>query len=330
MTTYKLPRFIGLQKLRRCFICNTVLNHKNYTLEHLIPQWIIRRFGLEEHTITFDHNVTIKYLDFVLPCCRECNCNLLSPIETSLYYAFSSSAHKPTQIPIDTFAVWSCKIFTGVHLYEAALQKYFTTHKKCSLRNIVPKDLCRFYLRMLRGQVRITHINLDFPFTIFVFPTKLPRKQDERFDFQLARNLNALYLRLGRWSLLSRFDGGYLALYGKHFFEPFFRRRLAPLQVEELAAHFFTMAERQAHRLLYVHRRYGKLEEIEYLPVPLRRPFITPKTCDDFAYWFSYFTRVPASTLVTPNHRRTFLLDDAGHLMNIPGDRDKCFAQKHS
>lgn len=322
---YKMPQYIKDLHLERCFICDTRLRACTVTLEHLVPQWIIRRFGLERHTITVTPQVTVPYMDCVVPCCRECNCQLLAPLEARLWRTFTHDSFRTHDYLLHDLAVWSCKIFSGLRLFDLASYANAARRQNRATNKVAPDEMCQFYLRMLRGTVKISHLMLPFPFSAFVFRTKVPRGPSERFDFQVAKDLSAMYVRLGPYALLSRFDGGYLALYSDAFFKRYSKRVLAPLQMEELAAHFFTMAERQAHPLLYIRRSEDGVDVLEYLPVTVRHPFVEHGTIDDFLYWFSYLTHVSTDSLLMPNGRRTFLEDSRGRFLTIPADRLQCF-----
>lgn len=326
MPSYRLPQFIEDLSVKTCFVCDEELNGDNYTLEHLIPQWIIRAFKLEKETVTLPDGSKVRYLDYLAPCCRECNCHLLSPIEATLARVFKGARVSPHKIPVRLLAIWACKIFAGVRLYESEcsrddqlFQRPLPFSEDAIDGEVASVDLCKFFLKMLRGQVRLFHQRLEFPFTVFIFDTKLPRQHRERFDYRLVHELQALYVRLGRWSMLCRFDGGYLALHGRHFFRPYLGRKLAPLQTEELAAHFFTMAERQAYPLLYVRRRTTP-EEIEYIPLEFNRPFVEPGDSSDLGFWLAYFTRQPLECVLQGNRSWTCLLDASGKFLNVPAD----------
>ena len=341
MKSYKLPAFMQKTRMRSCFVCNVRLDSANYTLEHLIPQWMIRMFRLQDEIITFPSGRTVSYLDFVVPCCKECNCHLLSPIEASLARAMSRPDRNPENVPIDLFAIWVCKILTGSRVYWQALDETAATtdnqrrfisigrfgkRRSRRIRTVLSGDMCKQYLRMLRGKVTFSALLQDFPFSLLIFRTKLPKKLSERFDFKIVHQLDAVYVRLGKWSILARSDGGYISLYGQSFFAPFTERKLAPLQVEELAAHFFTMAERQDHPLLFYTRQEDDTEVIEFINVTLNRPFYGGPDAHDFISWFALLTRIPEAKLTPGGHRWTFLKNDDGTTLSIPADRKNCFA----
>src|SRR5258708_3051363 len=58
---------------RCCFICGAQPGSKLFNDEHIIPEWVLRKFSLFDRTITLPNDTTIKYSRFKVPCCQDCN-----------------------------------------------------------------------------------------------------------------------------------------------------------------------------------------------------------------------------------------------------------------
>jgi hypothetical protein len=69
-----------------CFICGVLResDDKEFNDEHIIPQWLLRRFGLFNEKMRLPNNQLAKYSSQRLPCCVECNNELAKVYETPL------------------------------------------------------------------------------------------------------------------------------------------------------------------------------------------------------------------------------------------------------
>ena len=301
----------------KCFVCQVELSSETgpnkRTLEHLIPQWIIRKYGLLEQTVTIPQIAAIPYQDFVLPCCFECNSILLAPIENEFSQAIRSWPDNP--ISEEHLARWIAKVVLGMQIYDRAARNDRSNPSS-------GEELSRAYLAGLRGKVQVTHRNqFAYPISVFWFRTK-PRSDPRRnFDFQVSCYLQCMYLRLGTISMFGRIDAGFLRRHGSHFFQNYLNRKLAPLQVEELAAHFFAMAELsrgdQLSRKMEVSEGVKIIEQIE---LPRRSPFLQSDG-SEFMRWFSVLTGAGIDELqVNKNKVKTFLYNEEGGFPNIDSD----------
>lgn len=105
-----------------CFICGVFRESgdKKFNDEHIIPQWLLRRFGLYNEKIRLPNNELVKYSSQTLPCCVECNSDLAKVYETPLsnilkpkYNDFKASV---TQDDAKLIFKWLSLIFIKNHL----------------------------------------------------------------------------------------------------------------------------------------------------------------------------------------------------------------------
>jgi hypothetical protein len=71
-----------------CFICGAARSAKPFNDEHIIPEWILRRFDLFGKKITLPNERPIPYGQYKLPCCESCNTSLGRLIEAPISEAF--------------------------------------------------------------------------------------------------------------------------------------------------------------------------------------------------------------------------------------------------
>ena len=56
-----------------CFICGARPGEKHFNDEHVIPEWLLRRYQLFDRTLNLANGQTVRYDRLTTPCCAECN-----------------------------------------------------------------------------------------------------------------------------------------------------------------------------------------------------------------------------------------------------------------
>ena len=56
-----------------CFICGAKSSKREFNNEHILPVWLLRRYNLFAKTITLSNGATVRYDQYTVPCCKECN-----------------------------------------------------------------------------------------------------------------------------------------------------------------------------------------------------------------------------------------------------------------
>ena len=71
---FSLERFvrdIGLGDC--CFICGASPSDVPFNNEHVIAEWVLRRFGLFDRSLTLPNGTSMRYDRYTVPCCVVCN-----------------------------------------------------------------------------------------------------------------------------------------------------------------------------------------------------------------------------------------------------------------
>ncbi|MGQ7869801.1 hypothetical protein [Sunxiuqinia sp. sy24] len=127
--------FIGLEDFIKdiakgscCFICGAVPETKKFNDEHVIPDWILRKYKLHAKTITLPNNTSFNYGQYKIPCCEECNRELgktyevpMSELLTKSYTEIIESIHKKPEL-FKTLFKWLSLIFLKTHLKDKTLR----------------------------------------------------------------------------------------------------------------------------------------------------------------------------------------------------------------
>lgn len=108
-----------------CFICGADKTKKKFNDEHIIPKWILKRFGLFNHTISLPNNVEFKYSRYLLKCCSECNSFLGKNIEDIISSGLGDNYEKASIFFEENkklIFIWLCLLITKTHLKDRSFK----------------------------------------------------------------------------------------------------------------------------------------------------------------------------------------------------------------
>jgi hypothetical protein len=109
-----------------CFICGVQRGAAAFNDEHVIPNWILRKYELHNSRITLPGGTTVPYSRYTVPCCTACNTAMGETFERPLSELFSRGYAAVTQHlqesgPWLLFS-WLSLIFLKTHLKDRTLQ----------------------------------------------------------------------------------------------------------------------------------------------------------------------------------------------------------------
>lgn len=73
-----------------CFICGATRAEKTFNDEHVIPDWMLRRYQLHKKTITIPGGSPFRYDQYKVPCCAACNAQMGLTLEDPMANLFGS------------------------------------------------------------------------------------------------------------------------------------------------------------------------------------------------------------------------------------------------
>jgi len=117
-----------------CFVCGTPRGSTPFNDEHVIPRWIVSRYGLFKKQITLPNGHKHSYGTYKMPCCAACNSllgNLIeSPISEMLDGSFELISEKlEDEGPMgaahrENLYIWLCLLFIKTHLKDRHLREH--------------------------------------------------------------------------------------------------------------------------------------------------------------------------------------------------------------
>src|SRR5436305_11527020 len=75
-----------------CFICGVSPDASEFDNEHILPDWLLRKYGLHDKTITLPNGRTLRYGGFTVPCCVRCNAVMGEQFENPISAMFANGS----------------------------------------------------------------------------------------------------------------------------------------------------------------------------------------------------------------------------------------------
>ena len=112
-----------------CFICGAKPESKQFNNEHIIPEWILRKYNLFDQRIVLPNKTKIPYSKYKVPCCLDCNSELGETYEKPISQLFEKSSNEVIEILNKSnetkkkVFTWLCLIFFKTHLKDTQLRQ---------------------------------------------------------------------------------------------------------------------------------------------------------------------------------------------------------------
>ncbi|WP_461643942.1 hypothetical protein [Labilibaculum euxinus] len=301
-----------------CFLCGVPLTNENRTKEHVFPQWLINMFNLGTKKLSLLLNrKEIGYKQIIIPCCKKCNSATLAPLERRVRENFIDFDDDEFNLSDFEVALWAGKIYYGVYLYDyldAMKDKDIDANLLEYLGDVFTQGdmkILHIYLQSLVKPIFVNCYDKDFPISVVHYNLQVPPHVNRQFDYKTSFEANSFMIRVGRKGFLISFDGGYLTKYLSFDFHKYGSERLHPLQLIELAAHFFTLSESKGNERKYLLKNHKEKITVDYLPDNFRVPYIFDGISDKFLEIFSVLLGREKSSLITGENSRLSYLEDS-------------------
>lgn len=238
---FSVERFIEqIVKLSNCFICGATPTSTEFNDEHVLPDWILKRFELHSRLMTLPNQTYTKYKHLKVPCCRSCNSLMGGIFEGPLremfelgYQGFLDALSKKS--PAFLFD-WLALIFLKMHLKDKNTRMYRDSragdgmiaelYDWTELHHI--HCLCR---RFYTG----VHLHPSAAGSLLILPAKT-QPHIENFDFLDLHMSQTIMLRIDDVAILSTLNDHCAGATVLNDRLQVIEGPLSPLQLRELAA----------------------------------------------------------------------------------------------
>lgn len=185
--------------LDRCFVCGVDRAVVDFNDEHVVPDWLLRRFDLHSRRIILPNGQQQLYGRYTLRCCTPCNTLLGARLETPVSQLFTDdtfSTVKNLRAADPTLIYgWLCLVFIKLHLKDREFRA------DPDRRNPSPQigDIYDWDgLHHIHSVARIPHsearVDSAVPGTTYFFEMA---EEPESFDFGSLSDYSTLTLRIG-------------------------------------------------------------------------------------------------------------------------------------
>lgn len=187
----------------RCFICGTHRNDRDFNDEHVISEWLLRRYRLHSAQLTYPNGRQGVYGQYKLRCCVKCNSLLGANIECKIerwlqQFTINESV---TQVYSLKIYQWLCLLFIKTHLKDRDIRIFpdrrIDAPYIASMYDWVGLHHIHSVARSMQSGC---HIASNVVGTILVF--KMQGDLDE-FDFGTLSDYSTIYIRMGEIGIVA-------------------------------------------------------------------------------------------------------------------------------
>ncbi len=121
-----------------CFVCGKPRSQVPFNDEHVIPRWLLKRYGLFGKSITLPNGEQHAYGTYTMDCCVACNSLLGKNLENPISEMLNAGFEKVDQQLMDpeygllrlkSLFVWLCLLFIKTHLKDRELREHLDRRK---------------------------------------------------------------------------------------------------------------------------------------------------------------------------------------------------------
>lgn len=193
-----------------CFICGANPSEKPFNNDHVLPEWLLRRYELFSRAITLPNGASVRYDRYTVPCCRECNTLMGDVIEAPISEVMRGGANAINRYVSDGYLlnmfVWMGLIFLKTHLKDR-VHRFHLDSRKGEAK--IADDYDWEYLHHIHSVVRCFYNNCTVePEVLGSFLSVPVRALDtaDRFDFGDLYVPQTMLLRLDDVALFAVFN----------------------------------------------------------------------------------------------------------------------------
>lgn len=203
---------------RCCFICGAQPDSKTFNDEHIIPDWLLRKFNLFDRTITLPNGNANRYDRYKVPCCQDCNSLMGEQIEERISKVVNAGPeavrnHIAKQRSLEFF-VWMGLIFLKTHLKDRDLRINLDLRKEDKkIADAYDWETLHHIHSVVRCFVNGAVIEKEVFGSLGAFAAK-SQGTDDQFDYGDLYSAQTMLLRMGDVVIVATFNDACGAING--------------------------------------------------------------------------------------------------------------------
>lgn len=297
----------------RCFLCGAKLNKSNRTTEHIFPKWLLSRFDLWNKKLVLLNRTSIRYKNIRIPCCKKCNNEGLSRLESGIEAITKRGYSCFCKVPRKKIFLWLSKIFYEILYMEMRLLFDLSDKSQGTImnkRSLEQFRACHQFLQAVRIKCKF---HKPVPWSIFVFKVQKYAEKERNFDFRDNIFSLTVALRMNDMGIIACLQDNHAHedIFGSYF-NKIHRIALHPAQFNELVAMIFYKTS-----LLNRIPKYVTVlleDRIEVFSLPLQgyssKPIFDDWSQQEFAKFVSFHCGIPYEQAFHPPDKVWSILFD--------------------
>lgn len=226
-----------------CFICGADPADTAFNDEHILPNWVLRRFKLQRLAIALPNGRPHRYGSYVIPCCVSCNSLLGDMVEAPVSKVFAGGheavcEHLKTHGPRLLFA-WMALIFLKTHLKDSSLREH-SNHKDGNITIAAAAEYAWGAFHHLHCLARSVYTGAAVAPAAYGSLIVLPAGGTDGaglFDLADISTAQTLVIRMDDFAVCAVFDDSCAVLQGVNHIIENIEGPLSTVQIREFAAH---------------------------------------------------------------------------------------------
>lgn len=218
-----------------CFLSGKILNENPKQIT-AFPEWLMKRYQIEETTLSLLDGYRIKYKDMKLPVCDEVY-DAITELDKVTQKAFEEGYETVKTMPELTLFQWMARVLYGIlyHDFSYAINFHEKRDKEFEVSPLMQQRY-RNLLFMLQSLIYPIEFKGFLPWSIKCYSVNISK---DILNYKDETNkLNFCFGMNGFGIIACLQDNGQVAAFHHHLLEQINDAMLHPAQFEELYGHF--------------------------------------------------------------------------------------------
>jgi hypothetical protein len=225
-----------------CFICGISPHDTTFNNEHVLPNWLLKKFNMHANKITLPNGDQHQYGTYTVPCCEACNSLMAKYYETPISRLFAEGEDAVRDYLVrggsQHLFTWMALIFLKLHLKDSGLRQYLD-------RRLGDETIAHDYqwelFHHLHAVARAFYVDASIDSSVFGSFSCMPAlvgNKYESFDLADVSLGQTLMLRIDGIALFAVFDDASAGQTGINNVLENIKGPMVPVQLRELTARF--------------------------------------------------------------------------------------------
>jgi hypothetical protein len=238
-----------------CFVCGRLKESTAFNDEHVIPDWVLRKFGLHAQVIGLPNGTSLPYARYTLPCCSSCNAwlgaNIEKPVSQLLSGTYTEVVSRMAPATWRVLFVWCALLFCKTHIKDSMLR---LNRDRRSGDAMIADRYDWIALHHIHSVARSTRMGVELALEVMGSVHILPACCHEpaaEFDYADNTIARSMLVRLGQLAIVAVLDDACAAFNALGGLMSRITRPLTELQLREVLACCADVNLRMKHRPKY-------------------------------------------------------------------------------